>query len=29
MFKEIIIAGCGGFVGTAGRYLIGKWSDQM
>lgn len=29
MFKELIIAGCGGFVGTAGRYLIGKWSDGM
>lgn len=26
MFKEILIAGCGGFVGTAGRYLVGKWS---
>lgn len=29
MFKEIIIAGCGGFVGTAGRYLVGKWSSGM
>lgn len=29
MFKEIIIAGCGGFVGTAGRYLVGKWSAGM
>lgn len=29
MFKEILIAGCGGFVGTAGRYLIGKWSAGM
>lgn len=26
MFKEILIAGCGGFVGIAGRYLVGKWS---
>lgn len=26
MFKEILIAECGGFVGTAGRYLVGKWS---
>lgn len=29
MFKEILIAGCAGFVGTAGRYLIGKWSNGM
>lgn len=29
MFKELIIAGCGGFVGTAGRYLVGKWSSAM
>lgn len=24
MLKEILLAGCGGFIGTAGRYLIGK-----
>lgn len=29
MFKELIIAGCGGFVGTAGRYLVGKWSSGI
>ena len=29
MFKELIIDGCGGFVGTAGRYLVGKWSDGI
>lgn len=29
MFKEILIAGCGGFVGTAGRYLVGKWSSGI
>ena len=29
MFKEILIAGCGGFVGTAGRYLVGKWSSGL
>ena len=29
MFKEIFIAGCGGFVGTAGRYLVGKWSNGI
>jgi CrcB protein len=25
MIKEMIIAGCGGFVGTCGRYLISRW----
>ncbi|MBD5276056.1 MAG: fluoride efflux transporter CrcB [Bacteroides sp.] len=29
MLRELIIAGCGGFVGTAGRYLVGKWSAGM
>ena len=29
MIRELIIAGCGGFVGTAGRYLVGKWSAGM
>lgn len=29
MFKELLIAGCGGFVGTVGRYLVGKWSSSM
>ena len=26
MIRELIIAGCGGFVGSAGRYLVGKWT---
>lgn len=25
----MLIAGAGGFVGTCGRFLIGKWSDGM
>lgn len=25
----MLIAGCGGFVGTCGRFLIGKWSSGM
>ena len=25
MIKAMLIAGCGGFVGTCGRYLVGKW----
>ncbi len=25
MIKEMLIAGCGGFVGTCCRYLVGKW----
>lgn len=25
----MLIAGAGGFVGTCGRYLIGKWSSAM
>lgn len=29
MFREFFIAGCGGFVGAAGRYLVGKWSSAM
>lgn len=29
MLKEIVIAGCGGFIGTAGRYLMGKWAHHM
>ena len=24
MFKMMLIAGCGGFVGTCGRYLVGN-----
>lgn len=26
MFKDIVIAGCGGFAGTALRFLVGKWT---
>lgn len=26
MLKELLLAGCGGFVGTACRYLVSKWS---
>ena len=29
MIKMMLIAGAGGFVGTCGRFLIGKWSDGM
>lgn len=29
MLKELIIAGCGGFVGTAGRYLIGRFTSTF
>ncbi len=29
MIKAMIIAGCGGFVGTCGRYLIGRWCSEM
>ena len=29
MIKAMILAGCGGFVGTCGRYLIGKWASGM
>lgn len=29
MIKAMLIAGAGGFVGTCGRYLIGKWSAGM
>ena len=25
----MILAGCGGFVGTCGRYLIGRWCAAM
>ena len=25
----MIIAGCGGFIGTCGRFLIGKWAGGM
>ncbi len=25
----MLIAGAGGFVGTCGRYLVGKWSGAM
>ena len=29
MIKAMLIAGAGGFVGTCGRYLIGKWCSGM
>ncbi len=29
MFKMMLIAGCGGFVDTCGRYLVGKWCSGM
>lgn len=29
MIKSMIIAGCGGFVGTCGRFLIAKLSSAM
>lgn len=27
MIKEILIAGCGGFAGTALRFVVGKWTS--
>lgn len=29
MIKEIMIAGCGGFIGTAGRYIINRLTAQF
>ncbi len=29
MIKAMLIAGAGGFVGTCGRYLVGKWCAGM
>lgn len=29
MIKAMLLAGCGGFVGTCGRYLIGRWCAAM
>ena len=29
MIKAMLIAGAGGFVGTCGRYLVGKWCSGM
>ncbi len=29
MIKAMILAGCGGFVGTCGRYLVGKWGQRI
>lgn len=29
MIKAMLIAGCGGFVGTCGRYLVGRWCASM
>lgn len=25
----MLIAGCGGFIGTCGRYLVGRWCSAM
>lgn len=29
MIKSMLIAGAGGFVGTCGRFLVGKWCAGM
>lgn len=29
MIKSMLIAGCGGFVGTCGRFLVGKWCSGI
>lgn len=29
MIKAMLIAGCGGFVGTCLRYLTGKWCEHL
>ena len=29
MIKMMLIAGAGGFVGTCGRFLIGKWASDI
>lgn len=29
MIKAMLLAGCGGFVGTCGRYLVGRWCTSM
>ena len=29
MLKELLMVGCGGFVGTAGRYLVGRWVSDL
>ena len=29
MIKMMLIAGAGGFIGTCGRFLVGKWSAGM
>ncbi len=29
MIKSMILAGCGGFVGTCGRYLVGKIASSL
>lgn len=29
MIKGMILAGCGGFIGTCGRYLVGKLASAM
>ncbi|MCM1033433.1 MAG: fluoride efflux transporter CrcB [Odoribacter sp.] len=29
MIKAMFLAGCGGFVGSCSRYLVGKWCSGM
>ncbi len=29
MIKSMLIAGAGGFIGTCGRYLVGKWCESV
>lgn len=29
MIKAMLIAGCGGFIGTCGRFLIGRWCRYL
>ena len=29
MIKMMLLAGAGGFIGTCGRFLVGKWSSAM
>ncbi len=29
MIKLMLVAGCGGFIGTCGRFAIGRWCAQM
>ncbi|MBO5780490.1 MAG: fluoride efflux transporter CrcB [Muribaculaceae bacterium] len=29
MFKSMLIVGLGGFIGSCGRFLVGKWACQL